>query len=86
MLTDELEIVVTRIETQYRHLVNPLHDFLTLLLRDTNAVWGAELFHHVSYDCCVTTFQGLVEEADQLCRITRYDVLRLGIQSVRQGN
>ena len=86
MLTDELEIIVTRIETQYRHLVNPLHDLSALLLRDTLNVWGAELFHHVSYDCCVSTLQGLVEEADQLCRITGYDVLRLGVQGVRQGD
>ena len=31
----------------------------------------------------MATLQGLVEEADQLCRIPRYDVLRLGVQSVR---
>ena len=44
MLTDELEIIVTRIETQYRHLVNPLHDLSALLLRDTLNVWGAGTF------------------------------------------
>ena len=86
MLTNELEIVMTRVETQHWHLVDPLHDFLTLLLRNTNDVWEGELVHHVRYDCCVTTLQGLVEEADQLCRITGYDVLRLGVQSVRQGD
>ena len=86
MLTNELEIVVTRVETQYRHLVKPLNDLITLLLRDTLKFCEGELFHHVSYDCCVSTLQGLVEEADQLCRITGYDVLRLGVQSVRQGD
>ena len=33
MLTNELEIVMTKVETQHWHLVEPLHDFLILLLR-----------------------------------------------------
>ena len=77
---------MTRVETQHWHLVEPLHDFLILLLRDTLKFCEGELVHHVSYDCCVTTLQGLVEKADQLYRITRYDVLRLGVQGVRQGD
>ena len=86
MLTDELEIVVTRVEAQHRHLGNPLHDLLTLLLRDTLNVWEGELVHHVRYDCCMAALKGLVEKVDQLCRVPGYDVLRLGVQGVRQGD
>ena len=86
VLADELEIVVARVKTQNRHLGNPFHDLLALLLRDTLNVWQAKLVHHVRYDCRMAALQGLVEEADQLCRVPGYDVLGLWVQGVRQGD
>ena len=88
MLTNELEIVVTRVETQHRHLVEPLNDFcITLLLLGYPQVSENENSFTTSATIAVmATLQGLVEEADQLCRIAGYDVLRLGVQSVRQGD
>ena len=83
---DELEIVVTRVEAQHRHLGDPFRDLLALLFRDTLDVWEGDLVHHVRYDCHLAALQGLVEEADQLCRVPGYDVLRLRVQGVRQGN
>ena len=83
VLADELEIVVARVETQHWHLVDPLHYLLALLLRDAIDVWKTELVYHVRSDRCMATLKGLVEEMDQLSRVPRDDVLRLGVQGVR---
>ena len=85
VLADELEVVVTRVETQHRHLVEPLQELLALRLGDTVDVGKAELVYHSRYDCLVAPLQGLVEEVDQLVRVTGDDVLRLWVQRVRNG-
>ena len=85
VLADELEVVVARVETQHRHLVEPLQDLLTLRLGDTGDVGKAELVYHVRYDCLVAPLQGLVEEVNQLVRVPGDNVLGLWVQRVRNG-
>ena len=80
VLADELEIVVTRVEAQHWHLVEPSQD-----LRDAVNVWKPERVYHIRLDSLVTPLQGLVEEMNQLVRIFRDDVLRLWVQRVRDG-
>ena len=76
---------MARVETQHRHLVEPLQDLLALRLRDAVDVGEAELVYHIRYDCLVAPLQGLVEEVDQLVRVPGDDVLRLWVQRVRNG-
>ena len=47
ILADELEIVVTRIEAQHRHLVEPSQDLLALRLRDAVNVWKPAFVYHI---------------------------------------
>ena len=47
VLADELEIVVNRVETQHRLLVEPSQDVLALRLRDAVNVWKPELVYHI---------------------------------------
>ena len=77
---------MTRVESDHRHLVEPLQDLLALRLRDAVNVWKPELVYHIRSDCLVTPLQGLVEELDQLAGILGNDVLRLRVQRVRDGN
>ena len=77
---------MARVKTQHRHLCEPLHDRLALLLRDAVNVGKTELVYHVRYDRCMATLKGLVEKMDQLCRVPGDDVLRLRVQGVRNGN
>ena len=79
VLADELEVVVARVETQHRHLVEPLQELLALRLGDAVDVEKAELVYHVRYDCLVAPLQGLVEEVDQLVRVPGDDVLGLWV-------
>ena len=85
VLADELEVVVARVEAQHRHLVEPLQDLLALRLGDAVNVGKAELGYHSRLDGLVAPLQGLVEEVDQLVRVLGDDVLRLGVQRVREG-
>ena len=76
---------MTRVETQHRHLVEPLQDLLALLFRDAVNVGKAELGYHIRLDGLVAPLQGLVEAVDQLVRVLGDDVLGLGVQRVRDG-
>ena len=77
VLADELQVVVARVKTQHRHLVEPLQDLLVLRLGDAVDVGKAELVYHIRYNCLVAPLQGLVEEVDQLVRVPGDDVLGL---------
>ena len=83
VLADELEVVVARVETQHRHLVERLQDLLALRVGDAVNVGKAELGYHIRLDGLVAPLQGLVEEVDQLVRVLGDDVLRLWVQRVR---
>ena len=85
VLADELEVVVARVETQHRHLVEPLQELPALRLGDAVNVGKTELGYHIRYDCLVAPLQGLVEEVDQLVRVPGDDVLGLWVQRVRDG-
>ena len=83
VLADELEIVVARIETDHRHLVDPVHDEVALGCGDSLWVWREVPLFHIRYDRGMATFEGLVEEMDQLVGILGGDVLRLRVECVR---
>ena len=85
VLADELEIVVARIEADHRHLVDPVHDEVSLGCGDSLWVWREVPLFHIRYDCCMATLEGLVEEMDQLVGILGGDVLRLRVECVRNG-
>ena len=76
---------MARVETDHRHLGEPLQDLLALRLRDAVNVWKPELGYHIRLDSLVAPLQGLVEEMDQLVRVFGNDVLRLWVQRVRDG-
>ena len=77
---------MARVETQHRHLVEPLQDLLTLRLGDAVDIGKTEHVYHVRYDCLVAPLQGLVEEVDQLVRVPGDNVLGLWVQRVRNGD
>ena len=85
VLADKLEVVVARVETQHRHLVEPLQELLALRLGNAVDVGKTELVYHVCYECCMAALKGLVEAMDQLSRVLGDDVLRIWIQRVRDG-
>ena len=85
MSADEFEVVVTRVETDHRHLGDPSQDLLGLRVRDALSVWKPELVHHIREDCLVAPLQRLVEEMDQLVRVFGDNVLGLWVQRVREG-
>ena len=85
VLADELEVVVARIETDHRHLVDPVHDDAALRCGDSLWVGREVPLFHIRYDRGMATFERLVEEMDQLSRVFRGDVLRLRVECVRDG-
>ena len=85
VLSDELEVVVARVEAQHWHLVEPLQKLLALRLGNAVDVGKAELGYHIRYDCLVAPLQGLVEEVDQLVRVPGDNVLGLWVQCVHDG-
>ena len=68
-LFHELEIVVARVKPDHRHLVDPVHDEVSLGCGDALWVWREVPLFHIRYNCRMATFEGLVEEMDQLSRI-----------------
>ena len=83
VLADELEIVVARVEANHRHLVDPVHDEVALGCGDSLWVWREVPLCNSRYDRGMATFEGLVEEMDQLVGILGDDVLRLRVECVR---
>ena len=79
VLANELEIVVARVETQHRHLVEPLQDLLALACGDSLWVWREVPPGHIRYDRCMAALKRLVEAIDQLSRVPGDDVLRLWV-------
>ena len=85
VLADKLEIVVARVEPDHRHLVDPVHDDVALGGGDSLWVGREVTLGDISYDSCMAPLKRLVEEMEQLVGILGGDVLRLGVECVRNG-
>ena len=85
VLSDELEIVVARVEADHRHLVDPVHDEVALGGGDFLWVWREVTLGDISYDGCMAPLKRLVEKMNQLVGIRGGDVLRLRVECVRDG-
>ena len=64
VLVNELEIIVARVETQNRHLGDPLCEPLALALGDFLWVRRGVPLLHIRYDRCMATLEGLTEAMD----------------------
>ena len=76
---------MARIETDHRHLVDPVHDEVALGCGDSLWVWREIPLFHIRYDCCMASLKRLVEEMDQLVGILGGNVLGLRVECVRNG-
>ena len=86
VLTNELQVVVPRVETQHWHLREPFKKQLVLRLWNPFHVWWQELGTHIRHDCFLATLKGLVEAVDKVSRVAGDNVLRLRVECVRDGN
>ena len=86
VLSDQLHVVVTGVETEHWHLVAPLVDEPFLGLCQSFDIRRPVLLRNVLSDGFAAPLQCVIEQPEQLVGLSGNNVLGFGVQRVRDGD